>query len=171
MKKVIIVFFIIIYSSLVYAAGSVDVGKKERKDTASDGVKAVTKFDIGKKLISKSKKLEKKNKDAKAKKNYEKAIKYLLEANLQNSVNPDILNLLGFSYRKIGDYNNAEIYYSMGLEIDPTHVGINEYMGELFVATNRMDEAKKRLAVLKNCNCKEYNELKKVIDGTKQSKY
>ena len=35
----------------------------------------------------------------------------------------------------------------------------------------RMDEAKKRLAVLKDCNCKEYNELKQVIDGTKQSKY
>ena len=30
-----------------------------------------------------------------------------------------------------------------GLEIDPKHVGINEYMGELFVVTNRMDEAKK----------------------------
>ena len=44
-------------------------------------------------------------------------------------------------------------------------------MGELFVATNRMDEAKKRLAVLENCNCKEYSELKQVIDGTKQSKY
>ena len=107
----------------------------------------------------------------KAKKTYEKAIKYLLEANSQNSVDPDILNLLGFSHRKIGDYENAEIYYSMGLEIDPKHVGINEYMGELFVATNRMDEARKRLAVLESCNCKEYNELKQVIDGTKQSKY
>ena len=46
-----------------------------------------------------------------------------------------------------------------------------QYMGELYVATNRMDEARKRLAVLENCNCKEYNELKQVIDGTKQSKY
>jgi hypothetical protein len=27
------------------------------------------------------------------------------------------------------------------------------------------------LDVLKNCNCKEYSELKQVIDGTKQSKY
>ena len=33
----------------------------------------------------------------------------------------------------------------MGLEIDPKHVGINEYMGELFVVTNRMDEAKKKV--------------------------
>ena len=111
------------------------------------------------------------NKDDKANNAYNKAIKSLLDANSQNPSDPDTLNLLGFSHRKIGDFENAEIYYSLGLEIDPKHVGINEYMGELFVATNRMDEARKRLAVLKSCNCKEYNELKQVIDGTKQSKY
>ena len=59
----------------------------------------------------------------------------------------------------------------MGLEVDPKHIGINEYMGELFVVTNRIDEAKKRLAVLENCNCEEYNQLKQVINGTKKSKY
>ena len=115
--------------------------------------------------------MKKKNKENKANKAYKKAIENLLEANSQNPGDPDTLNFLGFSHRKIGDYDNAEIYYSMGLEIDPKHIGINEYMGELFVATNRIDEAKKRLAVLKNCNCKEYNELKQVIEGTKQSKY
>ena len=154
-------------SSVVIAAGPVG----DSKDTASKGVKAATKYDIGKKWVSKAKKFEKKNKKVKAKNAYEKAIKSLLEANSQNPSDPDTLNLLGFSHRKIGDYDNAEIYYSMGLEIDPKHVGINEYMGELFVATNRINEAKKRLAVLESCNCKEYNELKQVIDGTKQSKY
>ena len=44
-------------------------------------------------------------------------------------------------------------------------------MGELFVVTNRIAEAKERLDVLKNCNCKEYIELKQVIEGTKASKY
>ena len=171
MKKLIIIIFISVFSSFVYAAGSDGGDKKESKDTASDGVKAATKYDTGKKLISKAKKLEKKSKDAKAKKTYEKAIKYLLEANSQNPVDPDILNLLGFSHRKIGDYENAEIYYSMGLELDPKHVGINEYMGELFVVTNRLDKAKERLAVLEDCNCKEYKELKLVIEGKKESKY
>ena len=166
MKKLILIIFISFYSSVVFSAGPPD-----SKDTASKGVKAATKFDIGKKLVSKAKKLEKKNKQKKAKKMYEKAIVKLLEANSQNPSNPDTLNLLGFSHRKIGDYDNAEIYYSMGLEINPKHVGINEYMGELFVATNRMDEAKKRLAALEDCNCKEYSELKQVIDGKKQSKY
>ena len=169
MKKIIILLFLIFYSSIALAAGPTP-GPKD-KTTVSTGVKAATKFDIGEKWISKAKKFEKKNKQAKAKNAYKKAISSLLQANKQSPSNPDILNLLGFSHRKIGDYENAEIYYSMGLEVDPKHIGINEYMGELYVATNRMDEARKRLAVLENCNCKEYNELKQVIDGTKQSKY
>ena len=37
----------------------------------------------------------------------------------------------------------------MGLEIDPKHVGINEYLGELYVITNRMNLANERLEVLK----------------------
>tara|TARA_Y100001980_G_C14437368_1_gene224348 strand:+ start:78 stop:581 length:504 start_codon:yes stop_codon:yes gene_type:complete len=167
MKKIILIVFITFYSSLLFAAGS----GGDAKTTASTGLKAATKFDIGKKWVSKAKKFEKKNKETKAKNAYKKAIKNLLESNNQDPSNPDTLNLLGFSHRKIGDYDNAEIYYAMGLEIDPKHIGINEYMGELFVVTNRIDEAKKRLAVLKDCNCKEYNELKQVIDGTKQSKY
>ena len=155
-------------TSLAYSAG---VGSKDKKDTASTGLKPSSKFEVWKKWVSKGKKFEKKKKQAKAKNAYEKAIKNLLEANSKNPSDPDTLNLLGFSHRKIGDYSNAEIYYAMGLEIDPKHIGINEYMGELFVATNRIDEAKKRLAVLEDCDCKEYNELKQVIEGTKQSKY
>ena len=167
MKKILLILIFTILSTIAIAASA----GGDSKNTASKGVKASTKFDIGEKWISKAKKFEKKNKVVKAKKAYEKAIKSLLEANAQNPSDPDTLNLLGFSHRKIGDYSNAEIYYAMGLEIDPKHVGINEYMGELFVATNRMGEAKKRLAVLENCNCKEYNDLKQVIEGTKQSKY
>ena len=168
MKKIILIVFFTFYCLQVFAASS---GGVETKTTASTGVKPATKYDIGKKWVSKAKKFEIKKKDEKAKKAYKKAIKSLLDANSKNPSDPDTLNLLGFSHRKIGDYENAEIYYSMGLEIDPKHVGINEYMGELFVATNRMDEARERLAVLESCNCKEYNELKQVIDGTKQSKY
>tara|TARA_B100000674_G_C37532185_1_gene774380 strand:+ start:80 stop:583 length:504 start_codon:yes stop_codon:yes gene_type:complete len=167
MKKILLILIFTISSTIAIAASA----GGDSKNTASKGVKAATKFDIGEKWISKAKKFEKKNKENKANKAYKKAIKSLLEANAQNPSDPDTLNLLGFSHRKIGDYENAEIYYAMGLEIDPKHVGINEYMGELFVATNRMSEAKKRLAVLESCNCKEYNELKQVIEGTKQSKY
>jgi len=122
-------------------------------------------------MINKAKKFEKKNKTDKAQKHYKKAIGHLLKHNKKFPADADTLNYLGFTHRKVGDYENAEIYYSMGLELDPKHVGINEYMGELFVVTNRLDKAKERLAVLEDCNCKEYKELKLVIEGKKESKY
>ena len=59
----------------------------------------------------------------------------------------------------------------LGLDIKPDHKGINEYLGELYVATGRLDLAKERLKILENCNCEEYQELKEVIEGTKKSKY
>ena len=78
--------------------------------------------------------------------------------------NPDILNYLGFALRKTGKYEKAEKYYLAGLKIKPNHNGINEYLGELYVSTGRMDLARERLSVLKNCNCEEYAELKEVIE-------
>ena len=65
----------------------------------------------------------------------------------------------------------AEKFYLTGLKIKPDHKGINEYLGELYVQTNRIDKANERLEVLKNCNCKEYEDLKAIIAGEKVSKY
>ena len=60
--------------------------------------------------------------------------------------------------------SRAEKHYLAGLKIKPNHNGINEYLGELYVKTGRVELAKERLAVLKNCNCEEYAELKEVIE-------
>ena len=167
-KKFLTVLIFVLITSPAFSAGS---GGEPKQNTASSGVKPVTQYQIAEKMIYKAKKFEKKNKTDKAQKHYKKAIGYLLKHNKTFPADPDTLNYLGFAHRKIGDYENAEIYYSMGLELDPKHVGINEYMGELFVATNRLDKAKERLAVLKDCNCKEYKDLKLVIEGKKESKY
>ena len=83
----------------------------------------------------------------------------------------DTLNYLGFTTRKLGNYKKGEEFYLQGLKIDPNHRGINEYLGELYVVTNRIELAKERLKVLKNCGCDEYRELKEIINGTKTSKY
>ena len=164
-KKFLTVLLFILITSPVFSAGS------SGGSSGGGEAKPVSQYQIGEKMINKAKKFEKKNKTDKAQKHYKKAIGYLLKHNKKFPADPDTLNYLGFAHRKIGDYENAEIYYSMGLELDPKHVGINEYMGELFVATNRLDKAKERLAVLKDCNCKEYKELKLVIEGKKKSKY
>ena len=164
-KKFLTVLLFVIITSPVFSAGS-SGGSGSGGET-----KPVSQYQIGEKMINKAKKFEKKNKADKAQKHYKKAIGYLLKHNKKFPADPNTLNYLGFAHRKIGDYENAEIYYSMGLELDPKHVGINEYMGELFVVTNRLDKAKERLAVLKDCKCKEYKDLKLVIEGKKESKY
>ena len=49
------------------------------------------------------------------------------------------------------------------LKIKPDHKGINEYLGELYVETDRIELAQERLEVLKNCKCEEYEELAELI--------
>ena len=163
-KKILIVLLFVLITSPVFSAGS-------SGGSSGGDAKPVTQYEIALKMINKAKKFEKKNKTDKAQKHYKKAIGHLLKHNKKFPADADTLNYLGFTHRKVGDYENAEIYYSMGLELDPKHVGINEYMGELFVVTNRLDKAKERLAVLKDCKCKEYKELKLAIEGKKESKY
>ena len=143
-----------------YAAGSSD----------SDSSKTKTKYDMAVTHIKAAKNFEKKDKLEKAKKRYEKAQKLLIQSNKKSPNKADTLNYLGFTTRKLGDFENGEKYYLQGLSIDPNHVGINEYLGELYVATNRHNLAVERLEVLKNCACKEYDQLKAVIAG-KKSKY
>ena len=117
-----------------------------------------------KNFIVRAKKLEEKNKLDRAKKLYSKALEKLNEAYKTDRNNPDILNYLGFALRKTGKLEEAEKYYLAGLKIKPNHNGINEYLGELYVKTGRIELAKERLSILKNCNCDEYAELKEVIE-------
>ena len=120
-------------------------------------------YDDAKKLVKKAGKLEKKEKIDKAKKLYSQAFKKLEKAYSSEKKNPDILNYMGYTSRKIGNFEQAEKFYLTGLSIKPDHNGINEYLGELYVQTNRLDKAKERLDVLKNCNCEEYKELELII--------
>ena len=159
MKNSILTLVIIfLFTGNVFSAGS------SGDDTKSS-------YDQAVKLINSAKKNEEKGKKKKAQSKYEKAFKLLVKSNKKNPNKADTLNYLGFTSRKLGDFENGEKYYLLGLEINPNHVGINEYLGELYVATNRLDLAKERLKILERCNCEEYTELKEVIEGTKKSKY
>ena len=161
-KKIFIVLFFISLSTNSFSAGSKPTDPKP--DTKSS-------YDQAVKLIKAAKNYEKKGKPDKATKRYEKALKLLIKSNKKKPNKPDTLNYLGFTTRKLGDYENGEKYYLQGLEIEPNHVGINEYLGELYVVTNRLNLAKERLKILESCNCEEYTQLKEIIEGTKKSKY
>tara|TARA_A100000164_G_scaffold255732_1_gene227860 strand:+ start:489 stop:983 length:495 start_codon:yes stop_codon:yes gene_type:complete len=161
-KNYIIILLFLLITTKSFSAGS---------DSSSDSSKVKSDYDKAVVLIKSAKKLEKNGKTEKANKKYEKAQKLLIKSNKKKPSQPDTLNYLGFTTRKLGDFENGEKYYLLGLDIEPNHIGINEYLGELYVATNRLDLAKERLKILETCNCEEYNELKAVIDGTKKSKY
>jgi len=167
MKNLITTFLIFIFlSTSAMSAGTSSSSGSSGGDGAvkSNYQKAV-------KLIKHAKKYEKKGKTDKAEKRYKKALKLLTKENKKKPNNADTLNYLGFTTRKLGDFENGEKYYLEGLAVEPNHIGINEYLGELYVVTNRIELAKERLNVLSNCNCEEYNELKEIIEGTKKSKY
>ena len=159
-KKIFVILILTLFTTSSFSAGS---------DSTSSKVKS--NYDKAVESIKFAKKYESKGKLEKAKKRYAKAQKLLLKSNKEKPLQADTLNYLGFTTRKLGDYENGEKYYLLGLEINPSHVGINEYLGELYVATNRINLAKERLKVLESCNCEEYNELKEIIQGTKKSKY
>ena len=132
--------------------------------SGADGEDETSLYKSGKKLVLRAKKLEKKDKIEKAKELYLKAYGKFEKAYAKDKKNADILNYLGYTLRKTGDLEQAEIYYLKGLELDSKHLGINEYLGELYVQTNRIELAKERLEVLKGCNCEEYEELKELIE-------
>ena len=159
-KKIFVILILTLFTTSSFSAGS---------DSTSSKIKS--NYDKAVESIKFAKKYESKGKLEKAKKRYAKAQKLLLKSNSEKPNIADTLNYLGFTTRKLGDYENGEKYYLQGLEIEPNHIGINEYLGELYVATNRLNLAKERLKILENCNCKEYTQLKEVIEGTKKSKY
>ena len=163
MKKLIYTLLIVIaLTNNSFSAGS---------SSDNDSTPKVSDYTKAKNLIIAAKKYEEKGKTKKAEKRYAKAQKLLLKSNDKKPLQADTLNYLGFTTRKLGDYEGGEKFYLLGLEIEPNHNGINEYLGELYVVTNRIDMAKERLEVLKTCNCEEYEELKEIIDGSKKSKY
>jgi tetratricopeptide (TPR) repeat protein len=77
----------------------------------------------------------------------------------------DVLNLMGYCSRKIGDPDEALEYYQKALAINPKHIGANEYLGELYLELKDLPNAEERLKVLRQaCNgCEEQEELEEKI--------
>ena len=157
-KIYLTLFLLLTFSAQSFAAGT---SSSDKKPSYKNAVK----------LIEAAKKYESKDKMDKALKRYKKAQKILLELDKKIPLQADTLNYLGFTTRKLGDFEAGEKYYLLGLQVEPNHVGINEYLGELYVVTNRINLAKERLEVLKSCNSEEYQVLKEIIDGSRKSKY
>ena len=101
---------------------------------------------------------------------YAEAIPLLQQSIQEKGEYADALNLLGYANRKLGDKAKAMTYYTKALNLEPNHLGANEYMGELYLEMNDLAKAEERLAVLKTAcgDCDEFDDLEDEIDDYKE---
>tara|TARA_A100001011_G_C13769888_1_gene618735 strand:+ start:77 stop:562 length:486 start_codon:yes stop_codon:yes gene_type:complete len=155
----IFLFFFLI--SILFKASAYE-GRQEH--LGREGPSPSGPYKLGYKELERALKTEKKGKFKKAKIKYEKALEYFLEANAEDPANPDIFNYLGLSSTKLGFDENAEIYYLLGLELNDQHNSIKYNLGVFYKNQNRISDMKEILNSLKNCSCKEYENLKMLIN-------
>ncbi|MFN0043221.1 MAG: tetratricopeptide repeat protein [Alphaproteobacteria bacterium] len=86
--------------------------------------------------------------------------------------NANALNYLGYSHRNLGEREKALGYYKRALDIEPNHLGANEYLGELYLQMGDLAAAEERLKVLDRAcrNCEEKRDLAEKIEKHKKAK-
>jgi tetratricopeptide (TPR) repeat protein len=81
--------------------------------------------------------------------------------------NAAVANLIGYSYRKLGDYKVSQIWYERALKIDPDHVKTWQYYGLWQVEQGNRDQAQyhlNRLASLVGTDSEEYRSLAAALE-------
>ncbi len=89
---------------------------------------------------------------------------------LDSDDTPDVANYLGYTARKLGDYDLSKYWYERALASDPKHVRTWQYYGMWQVEQGNMlkaaDFLQKIEAICGNKLCKEYQDLKGGMEGT-----
>ena len=153
---------------------SSDTTKKEKPDKQKSDKKK--KDDKSGALTDEQRKLA----DAKFIEGYRAARELILAGNYEAGINamhalgrdehPDVANYIGYAFRKIGDFGDSKVWYEKALASDPKHVRTWSYFGMWHAEQGNRLKAEDFLQKVKlicgNTDCKEYTELKAVIDGT-----
>ena len=89
---------------------------------------------------------------------------------LGHDEHPDVANYIGYANRKLGNYDQSKVWYEAALKADPNHTRTWSYYGmwqmEQGNRLKALDNLQKVNLLCGNTACKEYVELKAVIDGT-----
>ena len=83
------------------------------------------------------------------------AVNECILAEAEPSFEADVYNLLGYAHRMStpADYERSELFYSRALQVDPDHLNAQEYLAELYLQTDRYDEARaQRMALAASCS-------------------
>jgi len=85
--------------------------------------------------------------------------------------NADVANLIGYSSRKLGRYEDSKTWYERALAADPKHTVTWSYYGMWHAEQGNVLKAKEYLtkvaSLCGNTTCREYTMLKGVIEGTR----
>lgn len=88
---------------------------------------------------------------------------------LGHDEHPDVANYIGYANRKIGNYDQSKVWYEAALKSDPNHARTWSYYGMWHAEQGNRLKAQDYLvkvnAICGDTACKEYTELKAVIDG------
>ena len=79
----------------------------------------------------------------------------------------DVANLIGYSYRKLGNYQVSQVWYERALQDDPNHVRTWQYYGLWQVEQGNRDSAQyhlNRIAALAGTNSEEYRSLAAALE-------
>jgi len=79
----------------------------------------------------------------------------------------DVANLIGYSYRKLGDYKLAQVWYERALKDDPNHVRTWQYYGLWQLEQGNRDQAQyhlSRIAALAGTSSEEYRSLAAALE-------
>ena len=97
--------------------------------------------------------------------NWTQAVTSFKKAVTENPKNADAHNLLGYSHRALGKFDEAFSAYDKALAIDSKHKGALEYSGMGYLKTNQKAKAEAQLAKLKTicANCTETASLAKAV--------
>jgi hypothetical protein len=80
---------------------------------------------------------------------------------------PKVANLIGYSYRKLGDYKLAQVWYERALKADPNHVLTWQYYGLWQIEQGNRDQAQyhlSRIAAICGSDCAEYRSLAAALE-------
>jgi Flp pilus assembly protein TadD len=81
---------------------------------------------------------------------WEDAIAHLKKTAVREPESADLQNLLGYSYRNLGQYPLAFKHYNEAIRLDPRHRGAHEYIGETYLLVGDVAGARKHLAALQH---------------------
>jgi tetratricopeptide (TPR) repeat protein len=79
----------------------------------------------------------------------------------------DVANLIGYSYRKLGDYKVSQIWYERALQADPNHVRTWQYYGLWQLEQGNRDQAQyhlNRIGQICGTECAEYRSLASALE-------